>query len=525
MGNFVKDLDTALLRLARGGNFTLRDATSGLHAFGATGSGKTSGLGKMILGAYMRAGFGGVLTCAKPDAVDDAIRAAAAHGRSKSLLVFDENEGFNFLAYEMARQGAEGIGTVTECLMHVVEASKKASGTASQRGEDSFWLDSARQAIRRALLALYSAKGSLSVADIVRFINTAPTSIRDVTDPAWQGRSFMYAVMDAATRNPKVRLRNDVLGDVINFWGEAFPSIPEKTRGNIVITITAALDRFLHGRLARAFCGRTTIVPELTFHGTIIVLAMPTLTWNEDGVIAQVLFKYLWQRAALARNSLAPQHRERPIFSFCDEAQETVHSYDGEFLSVCRSSKVCPVAMTQSLPAYYARIGGDNPRDAAHALVGRYAGHVYFSNGCVETADYASRMIGRVMTRRGNWSSGSAENVNLGMNAGNSENSGHSTNFGRSSGSNFGQSSRNSSSGHNSGSGSNWGENRGRGTSQNVSEGYSESMEFAVEPGDFARYLKTGGELNGYEVTGIWFQSGRIFRNSGSNYFLARFRQ
>jgi hypothetical protein len=102
-----------------------------------------------------------------------------------------------------------------------------------------------------------------------------------VTDPDWQNRSFMYAVMDAAMRRPEVPLPRDVLADVladvINFWGATFPAIPEKTRGNIVITIAAALDRFLHGRLARAFYGRTTIVPELTFHGAIIVLAMPTL--------------------------------------------------------------------------------------------------------------------------------------------------------------------------------------------------------------------------------------------------------
>jgi hypothetical protein len=513
--------------LATGVNFTLRDACAGVHAFGAIGSGKTSGLGKMILGAYLRAGFGGIITAVKPDAVDDAIRDVRAHGRSKSLIVFDENEGFNFLAYEMARSGFDGIGTVTECLMHVVEASKKASATASQRGEESFWQDAARQAIRRAILALYSAKGSVSVAELVRLINSAPASIKDVTDPDWQGRSFLYSVMDAASRRPAVPLPRDVLVDLINFWGETFPAIPEKTRGNIVISITAALDRFLHGRLARAFCGRTTVVPEMTFHGAIIVLAMPTLTWNEDGVIAQVLFKYLWQRAALSRNSLAPQHRDRPIFSFCDEAQETVHSYDGEFLSVSRSSKVCPVSMTQSLPAYYSRIGGDNPRDAAHALVGRYLSHVYFANACPETNDFASRMIGRVVTRRGNYSNGTSESLNVGMNAGENESVNASSNFGWSGSSSSGNSSHghNSGSSRGSGTGNSWGENRGRGSSQNVSQGYSESTEFAVESGDFARCLKTGGQQNRCEVTSIWFQGGRVFSNSGSNYFLARFKQ
>jgi hypothetical protein len=192
------------------------------------------------------------------------------------------------------------------------------------------------------------------------------------------------------------------------------------------------------------------------------------------------------------------------------------------FFGMARSSKCCPVYLTQSLPAYYAKIGGDNPRDAAHDLVGKFITHIYHSNACPDTNEYASRMIGKVMTRRGNYSSGNSKSLNFGMSAGSSENSGMSSNFGSSFGNN--SYSSNSGSGSSSGSGSNWGDNRGRGTSENVSRGYSESMEYAIEPGDFARILKTGGKENGNQVTGIWFQAGRVF-TSGSNWLLGRFKQ
>ena len=108
------------------------------------------------------------------------------------------------------------------------------------------------------------------------------------------------------------------LQNVVNFWKEQWLAIPDKTRGNIVITITAALDRFNHGRLNRFFCGKTTVVPEMCFGGAILVDAKPTLTWNEDGAIAQQLFKFIWQRSVLARNSLAPEQRERPLFLWRD---------------------------------------------------------------------------------------------------------------------------------------------------------------------------------------------------------------
>ena len=50
-------------------------------------------------------------------------------------------------------------------------------------------------------------------------------------------------------------------------------------------------------------------------------------------------------------------------------------------------------------------------------------------------------------------------------------------------------------------------------------------MEFVIEPGDFARVLKSGGKENGNQVTGVWFQGGRVFKASGSNMMLETFAQ
>jgi hypothetical protein len=50
-------------------------------------------------------------------------------------------------------------------------------------------------------------------------------------------------------------------------------------------------------------------------------------------------------------------------------------------------------------------------------------------------------------------------------------------------------------------------------------------MEFLIEPGDFARILRTGGRANGGIVTGVWFQSGRVFHESNGNTMIRRFRQ
>ena len=308
---FITDLDAKLLKLAPNDYFSLRDACAGVHFTGRIGGGKTTASG-ILARAFLRAGFGGNVTAAKPGEVELWKQYCKEEGRSQSLLLFDENEGFNFLSYLLARHGIDGIGTVTDCLMRVLEAVKKASGTMSKKGEEPFFEETKRLLLRYSILPLYAANGSLSIGEIIRFIESAPKTERQVTDPEWKKRSFMYEAIVAATQSPKVPLPPQVLKDNIDYWTGAYTDIPEKTRGNMVVTVTAALDRFRHGRLARAFCGRTTLVPEMSYHGGVIVSAMPALTWNEDGIIGQQLFKYIWQRSVLARNSLAEKHRERP---------------------------------------------------------------------------------------------------------------------------------------------------------------------------------------------------------------------
>ncbi len=404
--HFISNPDTPLLRLSRRGDYMSTRDACGIHFWGLAGSGKTTSA-QMLAGAFLRAGYGAYVTAAKPEVISQWLSYAQKHGRSNSIILLNENEGFNFLEYEMARHGMDGIGTVVECLMRVIDASRRASGTASQRGGEVFWEDSARNTLRYSLPPLYSAKGALTIPDILRFITTAPTSPEQAANREWQQNSFMFRMLKLAAEQPKVRMtaggaakRRQLLEGTMDCDSR------RRRAGTSSSRITAALDRFNHGRLNRFFCGKTTVVPEMSFHGAVLVDAKPTLTWNEDGAIAQQLFKFIWQRAVLNRNSLEQKHRERPSFLWSDESQETVAPYDGEFLGLSRESKCCTVYLTQSLPTYFAKIGGDNPRDAALSLASKFKTHVFCANNCPETNEFASRMIGKVLTRRSNFSAG-----------------------------------------------------------------------------------------------------------------------
>src|ERR1700735_5375099 len=85
--------------------FTIADAQTGVAVFGATGSGKTSGPGALLARAYLRAGFGGLVLCAKTEERAQWDAWAAATGRSADLVRVDTSgrARFNLLEWEAVR--------------------------------------------------------------------------------------------------------------------------------------------------------------------------------------------------------------------------------------------------------------------------------------------------------------------------------------------------------------------------------------------------------------------------------------
>lgn len=516
-------LDQPLLRLSKTDHFTVRDAVQGVAILGGIGSGKTTGSGAALAAAYLRAGMGGLVLCAKPEEADLWRRYCAQHGRSASLMEWDgTSPGFNFLQYELARQGSGGVNAVVETMMRVLEIARAASPLPSRPGE-AFWDDTMRQVLRNTIPVLHAATGTVRVADILRFVRSAPVTPARMGDAAWQAGSFFFGAFQAARSH-----LDDESGErLVAYWRNDFATLDQKTRGNIVISLTTALDRFNHGWLQQAFCGETTWVPELTFQGIILLLNMPALTLNEDGIIAQQLIKYMWQRAVLARNGLDPAQRVRPVFLWADEAQYFVNSFDAEYQSTCRGSLGCTVLLSQSLPTYYAKLGSDGGHDRVHHRLGNFATRIWHSNACAETNEWAAKTIGRALQSRANASHGQGSNTNHGMNLGDGTSWGSNQSQGGSysGGLQGGSHSATWSTGTNDGGNDSRGRNRGYGTNSSQSWGHSEAMDYVIEPGEFARLLKTGGTAHGGRVSAVWFQAGRQFRGSGGNAFLAEFQQ
>ena len=390
-------LDTPLLQLSASDHWTIRDACEGTQIFGATGSGKTSGSGQAIARAMLASGFGGMVLTAKPDEARLWQRYAEQTGRQSSVLVFgrDDKHRFNFLADEHRRSTDGGLtSNIVELFATVLESTEGGSGTG---GNDPFWPRALRQLLRNTVELLSLAREPIGLTDMAGLIASAPQTPEQVRDRAWQRRSMCAHCLIKAEHHAETESQRGDLEVTARFWCEEFPNLAERTRSSIVATLTTMADGFIRGKLRDLFCTTTTVTPELTHEGVILIIDLPVKRYHEVGRIAQLLWKHCWQRATEARDVTGST---RPVFLWADESHLFVTAEDQKFQSTARSARACTVYLTQNLPSYYAQIGGPKPEDTTDALLGVLQTKILHANGDSRTNEWIDKTIAKKWTQR-----------------------------------------------------------------------------------------------------------------------------
>ena len=470
-------IDAPLLWFSKRDPWTIRDAFEGTQIFGATGSGKTSGSGQAIAKAFLRCGMGGIVLTAKPDERATWERYAHQTGRSNSLVIFSPSNGqmFNFLDYELSREG-DGAGltkNIVDLLTTMPEVARR-GGRSSGMADDGYWQGALAEMLKNAVEALILATGSIDVPSLYRLIKSAPPSPEACRDPEWQERSFCFQCLRRAlarSLTPGQQLDLDLATD---YWLERFPEIADKTRSIIVSCFTTMADDFLRSPLRELFSKGTSITPEATFEGAIIIIDMPTKEWGVVGRYAQVLWKRVWQQAVERRPVGADT---RPVFLWADESHNFVTSTDQEFQSTARSARACTVYLTQNLPNYYAAIGGGDARSITDSLLGCFQTKIFHANGDHVTNQWAEEMIAK------NWT------PHIGTSSSNGQHDPRTNKY------------------HNQ-------------TSATVNH----SLDPQVLAGEFTT-LRTGGPFNKFQVDGVLFQPGRCWALTGGPYIRVTFDQ
>ncbi|HVT90656.1 MAG TPA: hypothetical protein VHD56_17505 [Tepidisphaeraceae bacterium] len=405
------DLGTPILTLSghQEDNWTLRDAFEGTQIFGATGSGKTSGSGAALARRMLQLGFGGLILTVKNDErkqwADPKTGYCAQTGRQKDLLILSKGGEylFDFLEYELQRPGpgAGETGEISRLFSTVLEAAGQGGGSS-----DPYWSRALNQLLTNCIDMARLATGRVSLRVLSTIIHEAPLSIEETKGEDWQ------ALVRAAQTNAKTEVQKRDLVITLDYFNREFPRLNERTRSSIVSIFTSMADVLLRGTIGGLFAsGKFTLAPELTHEGAIILLDLPVKEYGETGRFAQMVFKYVWQKAAERRDK---SHPMRPVFLWCDESQELITGHDAAFQATARSSAVATVYLTQNLRNYHARMGGGAKAEAdTDSLLGNLGTKIFHANSDPTTNQYAERIFGYGSVQRHSGSI-SGQNTSIG---------------------------------------------------------------------------------------------------------------
>ncbi|GAA3643610.1 type IV secretory system conjugative DNA transfer family protein [Flavivirga jejuensis] len=462
-------LDIPLIDWQVGYPFTVRDACEGVLIMGGLGSGKTSGSGALLAKKYLELGFGGLVLTAKEDELDLWKSYCKKHGREDDLVIIGHgsDQYFNFLDYESSRPD-KGTG-ITHNIADTLKTVIKAGANDGQESDKAFWDASLQQLLVNAVDLCLLTSDNIRFKDIYKIIQTAPKSKNELASEKWRKDSYCFLMMEHAARHlnkhPKTEKTDSLarrLHIIEDFFYGNWLYLSEKTRSIVEQMFFGFGDRFMRDPLYSLFNTKTTVTPEDTIKGKIIIVNLPYLIFENTGRDGQILFKYIWQRAMQRRQI---KDKSRPTFLWVDEAHYFLHDHDIDHQSTARSYRACTVYLTQNLPNYTLHAGGgEKGMYRFKALAGNLGTKFFHANSDVETNEYAADLVGKELKWMGS-------------------------------------------------------EGQSMGDSASFNEGSSQSLLHIIQPSKFAQQ-KTGGQLNGYDIEVVVHRQGIPFTSTKKNHAL-----
>lgn len=404
--------------------WTYGDAFQGTQILGGTGSGKSSTSGKRIALALLRARrndpagrFGGLVLTAKDDELPIWARVGseqpqgylALAGRSQAdCVAFGPRQdlyrelalgqptaapAFNFLAYERDLYRKLRFPATPNLVSTLLTAM--GGGQERAASMDPYWDEAVRQLLTNAIDLLDIADEPLSLENVNEVILTAPQAPSDLQASRWRDSYCALLLRKAAGREDLDRSRRADLCATIKFWAQEFPQLADRTRSVVVSSFTSKANGLLRAPFREMFSGTTTVTPEDTHRGRVLILDLPIKTYGETGRLAQVIVKTVWQKATEWRSIASAAN---PVFLWADEAQYFVTWHDVAFQQTARANRAATVYLTQNLPNYYTALGGADGRSRTDSLLGCLQTKVFHANSDVVTNEWAERLFGYVTT-------------------------------------------------------------------------------------------------------------------------------
>jgi hypothetical protein len=386
------DLDVPLFHWTKRDPFTVRDLLNGgVCIVGRVGSGKTSSSGRILAQAIVNNRNSGGLICAAKPGEDVALwrKIFAKAGRSKDLLIFEPGGQlrFNFLA-ETMRHGGH-TREITKCITTIGETLR--SSDRRGRGENAdFWEREQERMIYNAVQGVKLGTGTVTAPHLQEFIATAANVPADLHDEAWQ-QKFHNRCMEAAFHAKKSPVDAHDFQLAADYWCGEIPSMADRTKSSILTGVMGILHTFNTGIVRELVSTTTNVSPDDMLKRKWVLVNMPPAVYGDLGAFVNAGWKYLTQKRILRRESKPGD----PInVIWCDEAAQFCNSMDQYYVAQCRSHLGCLVFLCQSLHSFHAALNGSGDHQT-QALLANFGHRIFHALGDIETAEWASGLVGK----------------------------------------------------------------------------------------------------------------------------------
>ena len=477
---------------------TLRDLVTGSLTQGSSSSGKSSGFNHGLLQSLFKANYGGVALSVKQSFSRYFLKTAEKMRRKVIHFHSGSDLTFNPLEYEIIRQGGGQIEinnlTNLIILLCVLVGNYKAGGAGGKGGDDRFWLSASEKLINRAILLLLLAKLPVTFYNIRKIVastfheqeadryheiwsvlldeNVSPEKKSETYDgyQNWMNSNFFLSVFHTANSredlNSEDYFQMELCGE---YFLKTYPRLAPKTKSIVEESVSGLFENFNYGIMKSHFSEGVSeeLLPENTYQkGDIILIDFSIKQFGLSGILANALYKYIWQ-TAMERRQTETEEAPKPAFLFADEFHNLINpNYDQLFQATARESLAITVYITQSLPSIIGAFGTENPENRAKSMIANLGLKVFCANSDYDTNEFASQMIGQHFIDVSSISIDKDKNAN---------------------------------------------------------RSYSQQLQWKVPPEHFF-LLKTGGPKNKYTVESILVKAGKQWSN-GENYLPAEFNQ
>jgi hypothetical protein len=454
-------LDTAIFRWDDYNCLTIRNLLAGgIHAYGRTDAGKSSSM-RQIAKAILQYGDSSLLVlCPKKGEYRDWLAIAKACGREKDVALIDPSQPhrLNMIGYWTRAEG--GAENVVRFIMEMKSAIFREAQSAG--GESTVWRKYDETAIRNCVIALMCAGEEVTAINLHRLLISAPTLLSEIATEAWQ-RGYCNEVIRkgfSAALSSTMRMDFEQAKDyLVCVW----PSMGDRTRGSVLMGVAGTLSAMNIGIAREMFAQTTTITPKEAIEGRkIVVINMSPDEYGDVGMLANIGWKYLWQKEILKRQVSDGS----PIAGvWGDESSMWLSDFDSDFVSRCRSYRGFQIYISQSLASYQKALP-DKAEAVVESLLSNFSHKLMFAVGDYQTAEWAANLCGKELQIL---SGGSVQHQPFNLFDENGNDS-HSSSF-------------------------------------------HEQYEYLMRPEEFMSGFRTGSPVNDFKVDAVLLRAGKTFTN------------